>query len=67
MGDMVDQAQRQADDNLADALARVAIAPRGHGSLVCRRCHGDVPKRRAELGYYVCLDCQSAIERKGGR
>lgn len=68
MADAVDLAQEQECAFRESALAHKPPVPTpGAGSEVCKRCHGDVPRRRAALGYHICVDCQSDIEARAGR
>jgi hypothetical protein len=64
MIDTIDQAQEHEQQLRADALAqRIAPPAPGQGSTMCKRCHGYVESKRADLGYATCIECQERIER----
>jgi hypothetical protein len=61
----VERAQLHEMEQRSEAIARRLPVPTpGQGSDTCKRCEGSVPKARAALGYCVCVECQTRIERK---
>lgn len=64
MIDAIDQAQELEERYRADAIAHRHAAPcPGKGADTCERCHGAIQEQRCALGYRICVDCATRIER----
>lgn len=65
MMEMAEEHQRQLQDNaLAEVRARAEEAiPPDWDCIHCYECGNDIPKQRAALGKFRCIDCQETHER----
>ncbi len=65
MADLVDLANDFVDNELAFQVHKIRERIQYRvGSHVCTDCEGEIPQRRRELGYDLCIHCAEAQERR---